>query len=108
RHPARRRSADAVMSITIFLADDHAVLRDGLRSLIEAHADLTVVGEAANGPDAVAGIERLRPELAVMDISMPGLDGIAVAQTIRERCPAVHMVMLSVSADPENIYRALQ
>ncbi len=96
------------MKISVFLADDQTVLRDGLRSLLESNPDVKVVGEAANGRDAVREIEKLRPDVAVFDISMPELDGIDAAQIVRERCPGTKVVMLSVSSDAESIYRALQ
>jgi len=96
------------MKISVFLADDQTVLRDGLRSLLEADPDLTVVGEAGNGSDAVREIERLQPDVAVLDISMPELNGIDAAQIVRERCPGTKVLMLSVASDGESIYRALQ
>ena len=96
------------MKIRILLADDHAVLRDGLRSLLEADPDLTVVGEAGNGSDAVREIEKLQPDVAVLDISMPELNGIDVAQIVRGRCPKTKVVMLSVDSNAESIQRAFQ
>lgn len=96
------------MKIRVLLADDQTVLRDGLRSLLESNPDLTVVGEAANGSDAVREIEKLRPDVAVLDISMPQLNGIDAAQFVRDRCPGTKVVILSVAADAESIYRAFQ
>lgn len=96
------------MKIRVFLADDHAVLRDGLRSLLDASPDMTVVGAAANGADAIREIENLRPDVAVLDISMPQLDGIRAAEIVRDRCPATKVVMLSVASDADSIYRAFQ
>jgi DNA-binding NarL/FixJ family response regulator len=96
------------MKIRIFLADDHAVLRDGLRSLLEADPDLTVVGEAANGRDAVREIEKLQPDVAVLDISMPEVNGIDATEIVRGRCPKTKVVVLSVASDAESIHRALQ
>lgn len=96
------------MKIRIFLADDQTVLRDGLRALLEANPDLIVVGEAANGSDAVREIEKLQPDVAVLDISMPQLNGIDAAEIVRARCPGTKVIMLSVAGDSESIHRAFQ
>jgi len=64
------------MTITVLLADDHAVVRDGLRLMLEAQGDIKVVGDAANGREAVHQVKRLRPDVVVMDIAMPELNGI--------------------------------
>ena len=64
------------MKLSILLADDHAIVREGLRHLLEQHADLSVVGEAATGLEAVALARQLAPSLAILDLSMPGLNGI--------------------------------
>lgn len=96
------------MKITAFLADDHVVVRSGLRALLEATGDIEVVGEAGNGRDALAGIERLQPGVAVLDVSMPELGGIEAAELARERCPQVKVVMLSAQHDVESVRRALR
>ena len=62
------------MTITVFLADDHAIIRDGLRALLEKQLDIDVVGEATNGMDAVRLVAQLKPNVVVIDIAMPGLD----------------------------------
>lgn len=96
------------MSIRVFLADDHAVVRDGLRALLEAQDDITVVGDAANGRQAVDQVRKLRPDVVVMDIAMPELNGIEATQQIRESCPSTHVMILSMHSSPEHIFRALQ
>ena len=96
------------MAIRIFLADDHAILREGLRSLLEAHSDLSVVGEAADGRQAVRQAGRLRPDVVVMDIVMPELNGIEAAQQIRQLSPSTQVVILSMYAMTEHIARAFQ
>jgi DNA-binding NarL/FixJ family response regulator len=96
------------MSIKVFLADDHPVVRDGLRYILETQADITVVGEAANGLDALAQAQKLRPDVLVMDISMPGLNGIEATRRIREELPRAQVVILSVYSTAEHIYRALK
>lgn len=96
------------MKIRLFLADDHAILRAGLRSLLEAHADLEVVGEADNGRDALEDIARLAPDVAILDVSMPALGGIEAAEIVQERRPEVKVLMLSAQHDIESVHRALR
>lgn len=94
--------------IRIFLADDHAVLRAGLRALINAEPDMEVVGEAGDGLEAVAKAEDLGPDVVVMDISMPGLDGLAATQRLRERGLAGRVLILTVHADEQYLLQALK
>lgn len=96
------------MPIEVLIVDDHAVVRDGLRLLLESHPDIVVVGEAANGRDAVAEAQRHRPDVVLLDIAMRDLNGIEAARQIREQCPATQIVMLSMHANEEYIARALQ
>lgn len=92
----------------MFLADDHAVLRDGLRSLLEASDDIEVAGEAGGGREALEAIQRLKPDVAILDISMPELDGLQVAEMLHERLPGVRILILSMEGDAEVIHRALR
>ena len=96
------------MTITVFLADDHRVLRDGLRILLESQDDIQVVGEAENGSQAIKGILKLKPNVVVMDITMPELNGIDAAQVVHETLPETGIVILSIHSDLEHIFRALQ
>jgi DNA-binding NarL/FixJ family response regulator len=96
------------MSITIFLADDHAVVRDGLRVLLEAQSDLEVIGDAADGREAVRRVAQRCPDVAILDIAMPELNGIEAARQIREICPNTQFIILSMHAANEHIFRALQ
>ena len=96
------------MAIKILLADDHVVVRDGLRLILEADGDMTVVGDAANGRDALRKVQELHPDVVVMDIAMPELNGIEATQRIREQCPSSQVVILSMHATTEHIHRALQ
>lgn len=96
------------MPVSVMLADDHAVVRDGLRSLLENGNDLQVVGVAGNGREAVAEALRLRPDIVIMDIAMPELDGVEATRRIVERSPETRVLILSMYLSAEHIYRALQ
>jgi DNA-binding NarL/FixJ family response regulator len=96
------------VSITVFLADDHAVVRDGLRALLEAQPDMRVIGDAADGRETVRQVGRLRPDVVVLDIAMPELNGIEAAYEIGQVCPAARVVILSMLSTTEHIFRALQ
>lgn len=96
------------MSIRVFLADDHAVVRDGLRFILEAQGDISVVGDAANGRQALRQIQHLQPDVVIMDIAMPELNGIEVTHRIRETSPSIQVVILSMYSTDEHIFRALQ
>lgn len=102
------KSLDKLMSITVFLIDDHAIVRDGLRSLLETQHDITVVGDTADGRRALAQINQLLPNIVIMDIAMPGLNGIEAARQLREICPSSQVIILSMHASEEYTYRAFQ
>lgn len=95
------------MKIKIFLADDHGIVRSGLRYLLEAQPDLTVIGEATSGGDAVRDVLQLGPDVVVLDIAMPELNGIEAARQIHAAAPDIQIIMLSMHATPEYIYQAL-
>lgn len=96
------------MPIRVFLADDHAVVRDGLRFVLESQGDISVVGDAADGRLTVREVQRLRPDVVIMDIAMPEMNGIEATQQIRDTCPSTQVVILSMHATAEHIFRALQ
>lgn len=96
------------MKITVLLADDHAVVRDGLRVLLQQSADIRVVGEAADGREAVQLAQELKPDVVIMDITMRELNGIEAARLLRELCPATRVVMLSMHSNSEHVFRALE
>jgi len=87
------------VSITIILADDHRILREGLRSLLAQQPDVTVVGEASDGASVIALARELHPDLVIMDVVMPGTDGIAATRQIRAECPATRVIALSMHSD---------
>ena len=87
------------MSIRIVLVDDHEIVRDGLRALLEKQADFEVVGEAHNGREAVRLVRRLRPHVVVMDVSMPDLNGAEATRRILRESPSVRVTALSMHSD---------
>lgn len=96
------------MTITVFLADDHGVVRDGMRLLLEAQDDIEVVGDVTDGREAVCQVVQLCPDVVLMDIAMPELNGIEATRQIREACPSVQVVVLSMYHTTEHVFRALQ
>lgn len=92
--------------IRILLADDHTIFRKGLREIIDSQSDMTVVGEAKNGVEAVNKAEELAPDIALMDVKMPRLDGIEAAHLIAERQPEVSIIMLTMYPDDEYVLEA--
>ena len=94
--------------IKVLLADDHAVLRDGLQSIVDMRHDMTVVAQAADGRSAIHAVREFRPDVVIMDIAMPLLNGIEATRYIREDFPATKIVMLSIHAGSEHVFRALQ
>ena len=94
--------------ITVFLADDHAVVRDGLRVLLETQPDISVIGDAADGRDAVHQVARLCPDVAIIDIAMPELNGIEATRRIGEVCPSSQVIILSMHSTNEHVFRAMK
>ncbi len=95
------------MMIKVLLADDHTMVRDGLRYLLEAAGDLQIVALAANGQEAVEQTELHHPDVAVIDVSMPVMDGIEATKKISGQFPEIPILMLSMYHTPEYIQRAL-
>lgn len=96
------------MSTTILLADDHRIFRDGLRPLLAAENDLEVVAEAEDGLEALRLACELRPDIAVLDISMPGLNGIEVCRRLAAEAPPVRPIILSMHNDRRFVLEALR
>jgi DNA-binding NarL/FixJ family response regulator len=96
------------VSINVVIADDHAIVRDGLKLLLESQPDIVVTGEARNGRDAVMNAKKLRPDIIIMDIAMPELNGIEAADRILQECPSVRVIILSMHSTTEHIYRSLK
>lgn len=96
------------MTITVLIADDHAVVRDGLRLLLENQSDIRVIGEVADGREAVEAAVRLKPDVVLMDLAMPLLNGTEAAAQIIEKQETAKIVMLSMHSTVEHVFRALQ
>lgn len=85
--------------LRVLLAEDHAIVREGLRALLDAQPDMEVVGEAADGLEALDAAKALAPDVVVMDISMPGLDGGRATEAIRRDCPGTRVLALTMHED---------
>ncbi len=94
--------------LRLLLADDHEVVRAGLRSLVDATPGMRVVGEASTGEEAVEQARRLRPDVVLMDVSLPRLDGAAATQQIAHECPEVRVLALTAHEDRAHVTRLLQ
>jgi DNA-binding NarL/FixJ family response regulator len=95
------------MKTKVLIADDHPLVRSGVRRALEAEQDFEVVGEATNGAKVLPLVGQTDPDLVVLDVSMPQLDGLACLDQIRKRYPDVKVVILSASGDPERVEAAL-
>ena len=93
--------------VRVFLADDHAIVRGGLKALINSHPGMVVVGEAADGLETCALVPALQPDVVVMDVSMPGLTGSLATERLRRECPAVKVLALTVHEDKGYIRQLL-
>lgn len=96
------------MPIRILLADDHTVVRDGLRALLEKQSDMVVVAEAADGRDSVRLAEEHAPDVVIMDIAMPNMNGIEATRRIAASCPKTAVVILSMHLDESYVLRSLK
>jgi DNA-binding NarL/FixJ family response regulator len=96
------------VSIRILLADDHTVVREGMRALLERQTDMTVVAEAADGRDSVRLAEEECPDVVVMDVAMPGMNGIEATRRILAACPRTGIVILSMHQDESYVLRSLK
>ncbi|MEX0786594.1 MAG: response regulator transcription factor [Dehalococcoidia bacterium] len=94
--------------IRVLIADDHAILRQALRQLLEAHPELEVVGDASSGREAVSATEKLMPDVVLMDMVMPGLNGLEATRQIRKRAPKSRVLILTGYMEDEQIIAALR
>jgi DNA-binding NarL/FixJ family response regulator len=92
----------------MIIADDHELARAGLRTMLEGDRSLTLVGEATNGREAVALCQELRPDLALLDVRMPEMDGLAAARAIRQACPQTRVLIVTTHENPDYLLAALK
>jgi DNA-binding NarL/FixJ family response regulator len=100
-------SSQAGRQIKVFLLDDHEIVRRGVREVLEAEPDITVVGEAGTAASALARIPALRPDVAVLDVRLPDGDGVSVCRDIRSKMPEVACLMLTSHGDDEALFDAI-
>ena len=94
--------------IRVLIVDDHAMVRRGMRDFLDLHDDLEVVGEASDGEGALEAVETFRPDVVVMDLVMPGLDGIAATAAIKARYPAIEVVAITSFIEEDRITAAIE
>jgi DNA-binding NarL/FixJ family response regulator len=94
--------------LSVFLADDHAVLREGLKMLVDSQPDMECVGEAGDGRAAVAAVQKLLPDVAVLDVSMPELNGLQSAERIKQCCPEAKILTLTRHTDDGYLQQLLK
>ena len=94
--------------IRVLLVEDHTIVRKGLYSLLAAEKDFEIVGEAQNGREAIEKVEVLGPDIVLMDISMPGLNGLEATRQIKKHFPKVNVLILTMHADEEYVFQILQ
>jgi DNA-binding NarL/FixJ family response regulator len=96
------------MTINVLLADDHTIVRDGLRALLEANPEIKVVGDAASGEQVVDKVKELNPDVVIMDISMPEVNGIVATRRVMECKPDLRVIILSMLGTADTVFHALQ
>lgn len=96
------------MAVTIAMADDHPLVRRGLRAALESEADFHLLGEAADGLEAAELVERLKPDVLVLDLMMPGLNGLEVLRQVGQRSPRTRVIVLSMHASEAYVLEALK
>jgi DNA-binding NarL/FixJ family response regulator len=96
------------MPVNVLLVDDHKIMRDGIRAILERAEEFSVIGEAENGPDAVQFVKKLRPDLVLMDIGLPGLNGVETTAEIVRHHPDCKIVILSMYDDENSVVSAIR
>ncbi len=94
--------------IKVMIVDDHPVFRQGLRNVLAVHEDLCIVGEATDGPEAIEQTQELLPNVVLMDINLPTLNGLQATRKLKALCPEVNVIMLTAYDDEEQVYHAIR
>jgi DNA-binding NarL/FixJ family response regulator len=94
--------------INVMIVDDHPVFRQGLRNILAVHDDLCIIGEAIDGPEAIELVQELLPDVVLMDINLPTLNGLQATRKLKALCPQVNVVMLTAYDDVEQVYHAVR
>ncbi|HEX9796878.1 MAG TPA: response regulator transcription factor [Anaerolineales bacterium] len=94
--------------IRVLVVDDHALLRRGLQSMLSSYSDIEVVGEASNGPEAIEAVNTLQPDIVLLDIRMPGVDGTEVAHQLQHYAPETRIIIVSAYAHEEHVLEAIR
>jgi DNA-binding NarL/FixJ family response regulator len=98
----------AGVMIRVVIVDDHAMVREGLRTMLQHQETLEIVGEAETGAEALEVVDKMRPDVVLLDIRLPDMSGLEACKRIRERCPKVHPVMLTVYEDEHYVFEAMR
>lgn len=96
------------MTYNVLLVDDHKIMRDGIKAILERTPDFQIVGEAENGSEAITSCKKLRPDLVLMDIGMPGMNGIEATNEVLRHCPAAKVMILSMYDDENSVVAAFR
>ena len=96
------------MKVRLFLVDDHPIVRSGLRMLFQAEPDLEIVGEADGGAEAIVAVQKLRPDVVIMDVAMPGVNGIEATRRIKEMAPETAVLALTMHEDEQYFFEMLK
>ncbi|MGH2348246.1 MAG: response regulator [bacterium] len=105
---ARRGGAVRAKPVRILIAEDHAMVREGIRMILATQPDFEVIGEASGGAEAVDIVANLHPDIVVMDISMPGMNGVDATRAIRKTHPDVHVLILTMHEEESFVFQLLQ
>ena len=96
------------MSINVLIADDHVFYREGVRALLSNSAEITVIGEASNGEEVIAGAAELKPAVILMDLKMPGMNGIDATRRIHEANPNIGVLVITMFDDDDSVFAAMR
>jgi DNA-binding NarL/FixJ family response regulator len=94
--------------IKVIIVDDHPVFRQGLKNVLASHDDLDIIGEAVDGQDAIERVDELRPDVVVMDINLPILNGLQATRRVKEAHPEINVIMLTAYDDEEQVYHSIR